>query len=135
MMRITQGTFSFLPDLTDAQIIKQIEYCLRKGWAVNIEYTDDPHPRNTYWEMWGLPMFDLKDPLGTMMEINECRKTFPNHYIRVNAFDATRGWETLRLSFVVNRPSQEAGFRLERQEIEGRKLRYTTMHRPQGWCK
>jgi ribulose-bisphosphate carboxylase small chain len=135
MMRITQGTFSFLPDLTDTQIIKQIEYCLRKGWAVNIEYTDDPHPRNTYWEMWGLPMFDLQDPLGPMMEINECRKTFPNHYIRVSAFDATRGWETLRLSFIVNRPSQEVGFRLERQEIEGRKLRYTTMHRPQGWCK
>jgi ribulose-bisphosphate carboxylase small chain len=80
-------------------------------------------------------MFDLQDSLSPMMEINECRKTFPNHYIRVNAFDATRGWETLRLSFVVNRPSQEAGFRLERQEIEGRKLRYTTMHRPQGWCK
>ncbi len=125
-MRITQGTFSFLPDLTDTQIIKQIEYCLRNGWAVNIEYTGDPHPRNTYWEMWGLPMFDLQDPLGPMMEINECRKTFPNHYIRVSAFDATRGWETLRLSFIVNRPSQEVGFRLERQEIEGRKLRYTT---------
>jgi ribulose-bisphosphate carboxylase small chain len=124
-MRITQGTFSFLPDLTDTQIIKQIEYCLRKGWAVNIEYTDDPHPRNTYWEMWGLPMFDLQDPLGPMMEINQCRKTFPNHYIRVSAFDATRGWETLRLSFIVNRPFQEVGFRLERQEIEGRELRYT----------
>ena len=52
-MRLTQGTFSFLPDLTDAQIRAQVEYCLGKGWAVSIEYTDDPHPRNVYWEMSG----------------------------------------------------------------------------------
>ena len=45
-MRITQGTFSFLPDLTDDQITRQIAYCQRNGWAVNIEFTDDPHPRN-----------------------------------------------------------------------------------------
>ena len=46
-MRITQGCFSFLPDLTDEQISAQVQYCLDKGWAVNIEFTDDPHPRNT----------------------------------------------------------------------------------------
>ena len=23
------------------------------GWALSVEYTDDPHPRNTYWEMCG----------------------------------------------------------------------------------
>ena len=47
-MKITQGTFSFLPDLTDEQIKKQVEYALNKGWAINVEFTDDPHPRNTY---------------------------------------------------------------------------------------
>ena len=45
-MRITQGTFSFLPDLTDEQIEAQIRYALRQGWAITVEYTDDPHPRN-----------------------------------------------------------------------------------------
>jgi ribulose 1,5-bisphosphate carboxylase large subunit-like protein len=34
-----------------------------------------------YWEMFGMPMFDLKDPAGILMEINNCQKTFPNHYI------------------------------------------------------
>ena len=58
-MRVTQGCFSFLPDLTDEQIRAQVQYCLDKGWAVSFEFTEDPHPRNTYWEMWGLPMFDL----------------------------------------------------------------------------
>ena len=54
-MRVTQGTFSFLPDFTDEQIDAQIKYSLRNGWAISIEYTDDIHPRNAYWEMWGLP--------------------------------------------------------------------------------
>ena len=58
-MRITQGTFSFLPDLTDEQIAAQVRYALGHGWAIAIEYTDDPHPRNAYWDMWGPPLFDL----------------------------------------------------------------------------
>ncbi|MEW5709192.1 ribulose bisphosphate carboxylase small subunit [Pelomicrobium sp. G1] len=124
-MRLTQGTFSFLPDLTDEQIKKQIEYSLRQGWAINVEFTDDPHPRNTYWEMWGIPMFDLKDPAGIMYEVNACRKAYPDHYIRVTAYDSTRGWETPRLSFIVQRPKEEPGFHLWRQEAQGRTIRYT----------
>ena len=123
--RLTQGQFSFLPDLTDAQITAQIKYALNKGWAVSVEYTDDPHPRNTYWEMFGNPMFDLKDPAGILMEINNCRKTFPNHYIRVTAFDSTRGVESPRMSYLVNRPKKEPGFGLVRQEVDGRNIRYT----------
>lgn len=125
-MRITQGTFSFLPELTDAQIVKQIEYGLAQGWAMAIEYTDDPHPRNTYWEMFGRPMFDLRDAAGVMAEVSACRKTFPNHYIKVNAFDSSRGRESVRLSFIVNRPQHEPGFTLVRREGPGRSLRYTT---------
>lgn len=124
-MRITQGTFSFLPDLTDEQIGKQVKYCLDHGWAVGIEYTDDPHPRNTYWQMWGQPMFDLKDPAGVMMELAEARQACPNHYIRIVGFDSSHGWETPRLAFIVNRPAREPGFRLTRQEMAGRNIRYT----------
>ena len=125
-MRITQGTFSFLPDLTDPQIRAQIEYCLAKGWAVSVEFTDDPHPRNTFWEMWGLPMFDLKDAAGVMAEVVACKTAHPNEYVKVNAFDSSHGWECLRLSFIVNRPKQEPGFALERQETQGRNISYTT---------
>ena len=124
-MRVTQGAFSFLPDLTDQQIRAQIEYCLRNNWAVSVEYTDDIHPRNTYWDMFGMPLFDLRDAAGVMAEINACRRTFPNHYIRINAFDSTLGWETIRLSFIVNRPKDEAGFRLRRTEAQGRMQRYS----------
>jgi len=122
---LTQGQFSFLPPLTDKQISAQIKYALNKGWAIGIEYTDDPHPRNTYWEMYGNPMFDLKDPAGILLEINNCRKTFSNHYIRVTAFNSTRGVESPTMSYIVNRPDKEPGFGLVRQEIAGRNVQYS----------
>jgi ribulose-bisphosphate carboxylase small chain len=124
-MRITQGCFSFLPDLDDAQITAQVEYCLGRDWAVGVEYTDDPHPRNTYWEMWGHPMFDLKDAKGVMMELDACRKAHGDAYIRLVAFDSTRGFETVTMSFIVNRPKVEPTLRMTRTEVDGRSVRYT----------
>jgi ribulose-bisphosphate carboxylase small chain len=134
--RVTQGQFSYLPDLTDTQIAAQLSYALKNGWAVSVEYTDDPHPRNTYWEMHGNPMFDMKDAAGALVEINNCRKIFPEHYIRVIAFNAARGIESPAMSFIVNRPQREPGFALERQEIAGRQIRYTVrsyaVEKPEG---
>jgi ribulose-bisphosphate carboxylase small chain len=123
-MRITQGTFSFLPDLTDAQISAQVEYCLNNGWAIGVEYTDDPHPRNIYWEMWGNPMFDLKDAKGVMIEIDACKVANPDTYIRVNAFNSERGVESICLSFIVARPKVEPTIRMSRLEVNGRSIRY-----------
>ena len=40
-MRITQGTFSFLPDLTDDQIEAQIAYALGNDWAIMVEIALD----------------------------------------------------------------------------------------------
>jgi ribulose-bisphosphate carboxylase small chain len=124
-MRITQGTFSFLPDLSNAQITRQVQHCLDRGWAIGLEYTDDPHPRNTYWEMFGNPMFDIHDAAGVMLELANCRNTFPSHYIRLTAFDSSHGTESVVMSFIVNRPAQEPGFRLVRTEVEGRSMRYS----------
>jgi ribulose-bisphosphate carboxylase small chain len=123
-MRLTQGTFSFLPDLSDEQIRAQIEYALGRGWAISVEHTRTPHPRNTYWEMWGQPMFDLRDAAGVAEEIERCRGAHPEAWIKVNAFDSTRGWETVRLSFLVARPEDEGSFVLERGEGPGRTVRY-----------
>jgi len=123
--RVTQGQFSFLPDLSDEEIALQVDYGLAKGYAWSVEYTDDPHPRNTYWEMYGMPMFDLHDAAGVLLELKACRQTFPNHYIRLMAFDSTRGIESITMSFIVNRPAVEQGFGLVRQEVNGRTMRYT----------
>jgi len=124
-VRITQGAFSYLPDLTDDEIKAQLQYCIDNDWSVAIEFTDDPHPRNVYWEMWGLPMFDLPDASGVMLEVDACRDAYPVHYVRVSAFDARLTRQTTALSFLVQRPPEEPGFQLERQEGPDRTIRYT----------
>ncbi|WP_431862661.1 ribulose bisphosphate carboxylase small subunit [Azospirillum sp.] len=124
-MRLTQGQFSFLPDLTDGEITMQVQYALDQGWAVAVEFTRDPHPRNTYWTMWGNPMFDLRDAKGVMMEIDACRKANPDQYVKVLAFDSSEGFETVRMSYLVNRPADEPGFELVRAEGPGRRVDYT----------
>jgi ribulose-bisphosphate carboxylase small chain len=137
-MRITQGTFSFLPDFTDEQIAAQVRYALAHGWAIATEYTDDPHPRNSYWEMWGQPLFDL-DPDQVDMVIREvaaCREAHPEHYIKVTAYDASLGRQTSALSFIVNRPTDEPGFRVDRTEMADRVISYRlhayAADRPEG---
>lgn len=124
-MKLMQGQFSFLPDLSDDDIRVQAQYAIDNGWAVSVEHTDDPHPRNTYWEMWGHPMFDNPDAAAVVFEVNECRKEHGGKYIRVIAFDSSPGWESIRMSFIVNRPASEPGFRVVRQEEPGRVIRYT----------
>ena len=125
MARISQGSFSLLPDLTDSQIKAQVDYALKCGFAVGIEYTDDPHPRNCYWELWGLPLFDIPDASAIMYELAECRRAHPGIYIKVNAFNNARGVESTGLSFIVQRPAFEPGFYLSRQEGKGRNIIYT----------
>jgi ribulose-bisphosphate carboxylase small chain len=125
-MRITQGTFSFLPELTDEEIEAQIRYALQQGWSISIEYTDDPHPRNSYWEMWNLPLFDLApgDAHLALREVAASRERFPDHYIKLIAYDASYGRQTTALSFIVNRPAEEPGFRLERADGHDRTIAY-----------
>jgi ribulose-bisphosphate carboxylase small chain len=83
-----------------------------------------------------MPQFDLADPAGVMADLRECRAAFPERYIRITAFDSTRGWETVRMSFIVGRPTHEPGFGLVRREAQGRSIRYTVhpyaTDRPEG---
>jgi ribulose-bisphosphate carboxylase small chain len=126
-MRITQGTFSFLPDLTDEQIEAQLRYALRNGWAIMVEHTDDPHPRNSLWEMWSQPLFDLleDDVDVAMRELRAAREARPREYVKVVCYDRSLGRQTTALAFIVGRPEHEPGFRLERQEKADRQIRYT----------
>ena len=131
-MRITQGTFSFLPDFTDEEIEAQIRYALKNGWSISVEYTDDPHPRNSYWEMWNLPLFDLTPEHAdvAMREVVSCREQFPDRYVKVLAYDSRRGRQTTALSFIVQRPAEEPGFHLDRTEESDRRIRYSVHSYP-----
>ena len=77
-------------------------------------------------EEWGKPLFyDNPDAAAVVFEVNECRKQFGDYYIRVIAFDSSHGWESIKLSFIVNRPKDEPGFHVSREEVKGRSMRYT----------
>ena len=88
---------------------------------MSIEYTDDPHPRNAYWELWGLPVFDTQG--GGLREHpargSRRREAFPEHYIKLIAYDPTRGRQTTALAFIVNRPTVEKRFILDRIQGPG----------------
>jgi ribulose-bisphosphate carboxylase small chain len=125
-----------LPDLTEEQIAKQIQYALDHNWPIAIEYTDDPHPRNSYWEMYGLPKFDVKDAAGILSDVLKAVSDHPNEYVKVNAYDARLGRQTTALSFIVGRPKNEKGFRLERATGPDRQIVYSihsyATDKPQG---
>jgi ribulose-bisphosphate carboxylase small chain len=137
-MRITQGAFSFLPDLTDDQIAAQLRYALRKGWSIMVEHTDDPHPRNALWEMYGTPRFDLGEHEVELAldDVRAAREEYPGAYVKVVCYDRSLGRQTTALSFIVGRPATEPGYRLERQEAGDRRVRYTlhpyALDRPAG---
>lgn len=124
-MILTQGAFSYLPPLTDDEIRAQIRAAMGRGFTIALEYSDDPHPRNVYWEMFGMPMFDAAGVEEIMTDLARCRESFPQHYIRLCAFDPSLGRQTIALSFIVHRPAVEPGFRLARAEGPGRRMAYS----------
>jgi len=77
--------------------------------------------------MWGHPIFDIRDAKAIMGELAECRRMHSEGYIRLCAFDSTHTWESLRVSFIVQRPSNEPGFMLARHAEGGRNIRYETL--------
>ncbi len=137
-MRLTQGAFSFLPDLSDEEIEAQIRYALSNGWSISVEHTDDPHPRNTYWELWGAPLFDLEPAQAgeAMAMVRACRAAQPDGYVKVVAYDPSPNRQTCALAFIAHRPDEEPGFRLEREDTSDRRQRYAlrpyAVDRPAG---
>lgn len=117
--RVTQGCFSYLPDLTGEQVRSMISYSLKQGHAISIEYTEDPHPRNSFWEMWKpQPFFTSKTADEIYSELLECMSSVDKeyHYVKINSLNSTRGVESLSLSFMVMRPQIEPEYYLIRQD-------------------
>jgi ribulose-bisphosphate carboxylase small chain len=74
-----------------------------------------------------MPLFDLDEEQVdvAMRDVRACREAHPQHYVKLVAYDRSLGRQTSALSFIVNRPDHEPGFRLERQEKADRQIRYT----------
>merc|ERR1712217_819130 len=130
---LTQGCFSFLPELTLKQIGSQIEFFLKKGYALSLEYTSTPHPRNCYWDMWGLPLFDISDPDAVLWELEQLRKSKPaseGYYIKLSAFNNQRGVESCVSSFIVQRPDVEVDMELFRHHVGPLHTQYSIVATP-----
>ena len=125
-MRITQGAFSFLPDLTDEQIEAQLRYALGNGWAIMVEHTDDPHPRNSLLGDVGQPLLRPRAEDGRHRDARGARgrAALPGHYVKVVALRPLARAPDDRAGVHRQPPADEPGFRLERGEAD-RRVRYT----------
>ncbi|KAM7469226.1 hypothetical protein LguiA_007409 [Lonicera macranthoides] len=107
-------TLSYLPPLTDESIAKEIDYMMKKGWIPCLEFDEVGHVYREnsripnyydgrYWTMWKLPMFGCTDSSQVLEEIQECRKAYPNSYIRILAFDNIKQGQCM--SFLIQKPT------------------------------
>jgi len=97
-------TMSYLPPLSDAQIAKQIQYILDKGYIPGVEFSEDSDPTQHYWTLWKLPLFHASTTTEVLTEIKACRAEYSNSYIRVMGFDNIKQCQVL--SFIVHKPNR-----------------------------
>ncbi len=96
-------TLSYLPPLTDAQILKQVAYILDQGYIPAVEFSDDSEPTQHFWTLWKLPLFKARTPQEVMQEVDSCRSDYRDCYIRVVGFDNIKQCQVL--SFIVHKPT------------------------------
>merc|ERR1712113_16974 len=98
-------TLSYLPQLSNDAIKKQIDFIIKNHWTPCLEMSDDGdiyqntemgpnYYDNRYWSLYKLPMFGCTDPNEVIREIEACKREFPNAKVRVIAFDSKRQVQT-----------------------------------------
>merc|ERR1712060_198709 len=98
-------TLSYLRQLTNEAIKKQIDFMIKNHWTPCLEINDDgdiylntamgpTHYDNRYWSMYKLPMFGCTDSSAVVREIENCKSEFPNAKVRVIGFDSVRQVQT-----------------------------------------
>ncbi len=100
MSAIKLGTFSYLPPMSVAQVRKQVEHIVARGWNAAIEHVEPQRIAGSYWTMWKLPMFGEKSVERILAEAEACRRANPGHHVRVIGYDNAR--QTLGTAFVVH---------------------------------
>eukprot|EP00928_Gymnodinium_smaydae_P100370 TRINITY_DN9827_c0_g1_i4.p1 TRINITY_DN9827_c0_g1~~TRINITY_DN9827_c0_g1_i4.p1 ORF type:complete len:193 (-),score=22.42 TRINITY_DN9827_c0_g1_i4:186-764(-) len=106
-------TLSYLPTLTEEQLVKEVEYLLRNKWvpclefdlegSISRKYNSSPgYYDGRYWVMWKLPMFGCTEASQVINEVRECAKAYPKAFIRVIGFDNVR--QVQCISFIVHKP-------------------------------
>jgi ribulose-bisphosphate carboxylase small chain len=99
-------TFSYLPELTAEQLERQITAIVDRHLVVGIEFSTAPDPRDHYWTMWKLPLWDTADAAAVLAELDACRAAHPDAYVKINGYDPVRQGQVV--SFVARRPERGA---------------------------
>ena len=123
-MKLRHGTFSYLPDLTDDEIAAQVSTpSITAGRSRSSTPTTRTRATST-GRCGGCRCSTSPSPTACSPRSTHCRATFPQHYVRVLAYDARLGRQTTAMQFLVQRPAHEPGFLLERIEGPDRTQRY-----------
>lgn len=85
--KATLETFGFLPGFTQDEIYAQINYMLAQGLTPSIEHAAPEDTQNHYWPMWKLPFFGETDLANVVGELEACRRTYPDHHVRLIGYD------------------------------------------------
>ena len=108
-------TLSYLPPLSTESLLKEVQYLLNKGWVPCLEFelehgfvyrehnSSPGYYDGRYWTMWKLPMFGCSDPTQVVNELEECKKEYPNAFIRIIGFDSSR--QVQCVSFIAHKPT------------------------------
>jgi len=107
-------TLSYLPPLSEESIAKEVDYMIKKEWIPCLEFdaVGKVYRENSrmpgyydgrYWTLWKLPMFGCNDSSQVLNEIQECKKAYPNAYIRCLAFDNKQ--QVQCMAFVIQKPT------------------------------
>jgi ribulose-bisphosphate carboxylase small chain len=93
---------TYLPRPDQAQLAKQITYLLDQGLIPAIEYAREPGPRDHYWSIWKLPLFEARDAADVQAEMDACKAAHPDCFIKLIGYDRQR--QTRTMSLVVHQP-------------------------------
>lgn len=85
-----------LPPLDKAQVATQIKYLLDQSLIPAIEYARKP-PRDHYWNMWKLPLFDTQAVADVQAEIGACTTAHPDCFVKLIGYDRHRQTRTMGL--------------------------------------
>ena len=107
-------TLSYLPPLSEASLAKEVDYLLRNKWVPCLEFelehgfvyrehhASPGYYDGRYWTMWKLPMFGCTDSAQVLKELGECKKEYPNAFVRIIGFDNNR--QVQCISFIAAKP-------------------------------
>jgi len=129
-------TFSYLPPLTDADILKQVQYLIKIGASPCVEFafpensysapaystgvdsrSSSGYSINRYWSMWKLPMYGATDADSVLAECKKCAKAFPTAFVRLAGFDSKRQVQVV--AFLVHRPAGGEALPVNARAVQG----------------